>query len=210
MEGWMKRILWRLPLQLSEANQTALRVCQYIAVAVQKNYIFRHSLGIGWKYTGVLEEHVASIFQADVSQAANQQEPSSDGGLIQVSLLTYPWTRKMEATCPSKCRWNFRGLYDVLSYGGEPFSRGRGCAGNQELPSILWNPKGHYNFRINLRLVSILSQINHFHNTQSYLSSIQINSIIQLRLGLPSCLFLLGFPAMIYRAFLFSLFVLHN
>jgi hypothetical protein len=74
-----------------------------------------------------------------------------------------------------------------------PSSEAASCAAIQDLPSILWNPKVHYRVHKSPTLVSILSQINPVHTTESYLRSILILSI-DLRLGLPSGLFLPVFP----------------
>jgi hypothetical protein len=73
----------------------------------------------------------------------------------------------------------------------------------QQLPSILWNPKVHYRIHKSLPLVPILSQIDPVHTTPSHLSQILILST-HLRLGLPSGLFLSGFPTNILYAFIFS------
>jgi hypothetical protein len=76
------------------------------------------------------------------------------------------------------------------------------CAAIQELPSILRNPEVHYHVHKSPPLVRILSQINPIHTTPSYLRSILILST-HLCLGLPSGLFLSGFPTNILYAFLF-------
>jgi hypothetical protein len=70
-----------------------------------------------------------------------------------------------------------------------PSPEAASCAPTQELPSILCHPKIH---KIP-SLVFVLSQINLFHTTPSYLFIIYLNIILHLQLGLPSGSFLLAF-----------------
>jgi hypothetical protein len=77
------------------------------------------------------------------------------------------------------------------------------CAATQELSSILRNPKVHHRVHKSPPLVSILSQIDPVHTIPSYLKSILILPT-HIRLGLPSGLFLSGFPTNIPYAFLVS------
>jgi hypothetical protein len=53
----------------------------------------------------------------------------------------------------------------------------------QEFPNILWNPKLHYRVRNSPELVPTHSQISPVHNTPPYLSKMNFNIILQLRLG---------------------------
>jgi hypothetical protein len=80
------------------------------------------------------------------------------------------------------------------------------CAVTQELLSILWSLKFHYRVHKSAPLVPILCQIDSVHTNPSYLRSILILST-HLYFGLPSGLFLSGFPTSILYAFLFSPFV---
>jgi hypothetical protein len=50
----------------------------------------------------------------------------------------------------------------------------------EEFPNILWNPEVHYCVHKNPPLVSILSQLNSVHTTQSYSPKIQFNTILSL------------------------------
>jgi hypothetical protein len=74
------------------------------------------------------------------------------------------------------------------------------CAATQKLPSILWNPKVHYRVHKNPPLVTILSQINPFHTTPSFLRSILILSTYP-HIGLPSGLFPSGLVTTIVHVF---------
>jgi hypothetical protein len=78
------------------------------------------------------------------------------------------------------------------------------CAAIQELPSILWNPKVHYNVHNSPPQVPILSQIDPIPTILSYLSKIHFILSTHLRLGLHGGLFPSGFPTNILYAFLFA------
>jgi len=69
-----------------------------------------------------------------------------------------------------------------------PFSVG------QEIPRILWNPKVHYRIHTCPPPVLILSHLDSVHNTTSKFLKIHLILSTHLRLGLPSSLFLSGFP----------------
>jgi heme oxygenase len=84
------------------------------------------------------------------------------------------------------------------SMGLNTFSEAASCAAIQEHPSILWNSRAHYRIHKSPSPVSIMSQINAIHTTQSYLRSILI-LLSYLRLDLLS-----GFLTKILYAFLFS------
>jgi hypothetical protein len=83
-----------------------------------------------------------------------------------------------------------------------PSSEAANCIGTQEFPSTLWNPKVP-------PLVPILSQINPVYTTPTYLSHKHLIVPIYIRLGLPSGLFLAGFPTYIPHPFLWSSYMLH-
>jgi hypothetical protein len=83
-----------------------------------------------------------------------------------------------------------------------PSSEATNCAATQEFPNILWNPEVQYHVHKSPPLVTILSQIDPFHATPSYLRSILILST-HLHLGLPNGLFPSGLPTKILYAFLF-------
>jgi hypothetical protein len=85
-----------------------------------------------------------------------------------------------------------------------PSCEAASCAATQELPSILWNPKGDFCVHKSLPPEPIMSQINpvippHYISIRSIL----ILSI-HLRLGLPNGVFPSGFPTNILYAFHFS------
>jgi hypothetical protein len=61
-----------------------------------------------------------------------------------------------------------------LSLSWEAASR----SATQEFPNILWNPKFHCRVHKGPLLFPVSSQINSFHNTPSYFSSIHLNIIL--------------------------------
>jgi hypothetical protein len=78
------------------------------------------------------------------------------------------------------------------------------CAATAELPSILWNTEVDHRVHMTPPPVPILGQIDLIPTITTYPQrSILILSTL-LRLGLPSCLFLYGFPTNILYAFLLS------
>jgi hypothetical protein len=106
---------------------------------------------------------------------------------------------------PSVTRYIYLDTYSLteLNFSWEAAN----CAATQELPSMLRNPKIHYRVHKSPPLIPILSQINPVHTIPSYLSKIYLNIVqlsTHLRFGLPSGLFLSGFPTNILHAFRFS------
>ena len=73
---------------------------------------------------------------------------------------------------------------------------------SQEIPHILWNPKVHYRIHKCPPPVPILSQLDPVHTPTSWRSILILSS--HLRLGLPSDLFLSGFPIKILYTSLLS------
>jgi hypothetical protein len=58
-----------------------------------------------------------------------------------------------------------------------PSQEALNCEDTQDLSTILWNPKIHYQFIKSLLLISILSQINPIHTISCYLSKIYFNIV---------------------------------
>jgi hypothetical protein len=87
--------------------------------------------------------------------------------------------------------------------GLSPSSELTSSAAIQELPTILRNPKVHYNVHNIPSPVSILSQINPVHTTEFYLYKIQFKIIYQHVLISSSGLVPSGFPTNILYEFFF-------
>jgi hypothetical protein len=116
------------------------------------------------------------------------------------------WNISQSTWTNRKLKWNIIFTHSLMEL--SPPWEAANCAGTQELPSVLWNPKVHYRVHKSPPLVPILSQIDPIHTIPSYLSSILILST-HLRLGLLSGSFLLDFPPISYIHSSSPPFVLH-
>jgi hypothetical protein len=79
-----------------------------------------------------------------------------------------------------------------------------GCISATQEFNILWNPKPHYLDHKNPPLVPIFSKMNPVHITPSVSLTSLLILFSYVCLGLPSSLFLSGFPTKTVYAFIFS------
>ena len=91
--------------------------------------------------------------------------------------------------------WCTKSCFIILTYslhGAESSWEANWFAASQEIPRILWNPKVHYRTHKHPPPVPILCQPSPVHIPTSWRSILILST--HLRLGLPSGLFLSGFP----------------
>jgi hypothetical protein len=74
---------------------------------------------------------------------------------------------------------------DPNDFNMKPSWEANHCAASQEIPRILWNPKGSLPHSPCPKLVSILSQLNPVHTPTSHYLKIRLNIILQSRPGSP-------------------------